>query len=107
MRLEWKLMPNSWTAVVRGALMKGLASASPASATVKVSARSARKHYGFEIEKEFVDIEHDDARKYWDAHAGFYRILEMEWFIQKVQYPFPKQLNASKVGADFIENRSL
>ena len=87
--------------------MKSLALACPASATIKVSARSARKHYGFEIEKEFVDIEHDDARKYWDAHAGFYRISEMEWFIQKVQYPLLKQLNAFKVGADYIGNRVL
>ena len=84
-------MPNSWTAVVRGALMKGLASASPASAKVKICARSARKHYGFEIEKEFIDFEYDDARKYWDPHAGFYRVGEMEWFIQKVQYPPVKQ----------------
>lgn len=85
--------------------MKGLASASPASATVKVSARSARKHYGFEIENEFIDSRHDDARKYWDSHAGFYRILEMEWFIQKVPYPLLKQLNAFKVEANFTGNR--
>ena len=80
-------MPNSWTAVVRGALMKGLASASPATAKVKINARSARKHYGFEVQKQFHNSEHDDARKYWDSHAGFYGIREMEWFIQKVQYP--------------------
>ena len=77
-------MLNSWTAVVRGALMKGLASASPASAKVKIGARSARKHYGFEIEEKFIDSKHNDARKHWDPHAGFYRILGMEWFIQKV-----------------------
>ena len=71
-------MPTSWTAVVRGALMKGLASASPASAKVKISARSARKHYSFEIETEFVDSEDDGARKNWDPHAGFYRIPDTE-----------------------------
>lgn len=98
-------MPSSWTAVVRGALMKALASASPASAKVKISARSARKHYGFEIEKEFIDLEHDDARKYWDPHAGVYRILEVEWFNQKVQYPPVKQYIAFKAEADLIENR--
>ena len=38
--------PNGWTAVVRGALMKGLASASPSFSTVSISERSARKHYG-------------------------------------------------------------
>lgn len=41
--------PNAWTAVVRGALMKGLASTSPAFATVGISGRSARKHYGIAL----------------------------------------------------------
>ena len=98
-------MPSSWTAVVRGALMKGLASACPTSAKVKINARSARKHYGFEIENEFIESEHDDARKYWDPHAGFYRIPEMEWFIEKVQYPPVEQHNTFKVQADLIGNR--
>ena len=90
-------MPSSWTAVVRGALMKGLASACPKSAKVKINARSARKHYGFEIAKEFIEFKHDDTRKYWDPHAGFFRIREMEWFIEKVQYPLVKQYNAFKL----------
>ena len=87
--------------------MKGLASAAPACATIKVSARSARKHYGFEIENEFIGSKHDDTRKYWDAHTGTYRIQEMQWFIQKVQYPLLKQLIAFTVGADYIGNRVL
>ena len=36
---------HSQAAVVRGALMIGLTSTSPEFATVKISARSARKHY--------------------------------------------------------------
>ena len=87
--------------------MKGLSSAAPASATVKVGARSARKHYGFEIESEFINSKHDDTRKYWDAHTGSYKIQEMQWFIQKVQYPLLKLLIAFKVGADYIGNRVL
>ena len=98
-------MLSSWTAVVRGALIKGLASACPGSAKVKISARSARKHFGFEIAKEFIDSEYDDARKYWDPHAGLYRIREIEWFIKKVQYPPVKQYKAFKFEADFTGNR--
>ena len=52
-------MSTSWTVVIRGALMKGLASTSPASAKVKVSARSARKHYSFAIETESIKSKGD------------------------------------------------
>ena len=84
---------GSWTAVVRGALMKGLASTSPAFATVRISERSARKHYGIncgvpDAERVgvglYLDLEHEDQRKVWDACSGFYRIYMMDWFIQKV-----------------------
>lgn len=55
--------PNGWTAVVRGALMKGLASTSPTFAKVGVSGRFARKYYGVAIRKESDATKHDDARK--------------------------------------------
>lgn len=42
---------NAWTAVVRGALMKGLATVSPAAKTVHVHGRRARKHYGFSVSR--------------------------------------------------------
>ncbi len=78
------LMFYSWTAVVRGALMKGLASTSPTFATVKISGRSARKHYGINCGIQYHAQEHGDARKIWDACSGFYRIYKMQWFIEKV-----------------------
>lgn len=43
--------------------MKGLASTSPSFATVKISGRSARKHYGLESEKSFEAQLHDVSRK--------------------------------------------
>lgn len=56
------LMFNSWTAVVKGALIKGLASLSPAFATVGVTGRSARKHYGTRAGKLIEGMEHDRCR---------------------------------------------
>ena len=39
--------------------MKGLASTDPSFATVRVSGRSARKHYGINASKPFVSGVHD------------------------------------------------
>ncbi|KAF6221406.1 hypothetical protein HO133_002261 [Letharia lupina] len=75
--------PCSWTAVVRGALMMGLASTSPAFATVAISGRSARKYYGTNCGLQYLDLEHGNARKIWDACSGFYRTYMMDWFIEK------------------------
>lgn len=44
----------SWTAVVRGALMKGLATSSLKFASVNISGRCARKHYGLNDSIEFI-----------------------------------------------------
>ena len=54
----------SWMAVVRGALMKGLASTSPTFATVKVSGRLARKHYGIRSHKQYDPTIHDESKRY-------------------------------------------
>lgn len=50
--------PNGWTAVVRGALMKGLSQLEPETERVKVEARSARKHYGTEIMSKYDSSKH-------------------------------------------------
>jgi len=63
--------------------MKGLASTSPTFAKVNISGRSARKHYGLDVNYEFLDFEHDVTRKYWDAYTASYKIHQMEWFIAK------------------------
>ena len=81
------LTSYSQTAVVQGALMMGLASTSPEFATVKISARSARKHYGINCGIPYVSQEHGNARKVWDACSGLFRTYKMEWFIEKVSFP--------------------
>lgn len=67
--------------------MKGLASTSPAFATVGISGRSARKHYGINCGTQYLKNEHDDGKKVWDPCSGFYRIYEMAWFLEKVPFP--------------------
>ncbi|MCJ1230796.1 hypothetical protein MMC12_007470 [Toensbergia leucococca] len=87
--------PNGWTAVVRGALMKGLASTAPSFATVKVSGRSARKHYGISSIKPYDINCHDAARRSWHGGNGQYEIATMDWFIMKgsmVEEDKPKRL---------------
>ena len=55
---------NSWTAVVRGALIKGLADVSPLAAKLKVGSRAARKAYGAQISTPFRAGVHQQSRKY-------------------------------------------
>ena len=43
--------------------MKGLATTSPNFASVKISGRCARKHYGLEIQDEFIQGVHDEDRR--------------------------------------------
>ena len=57
--------PNGWTAVVRGALMKGLSQLEPDTERVKVAARTARKHYGTEIMSKYDSSKHAKATSWW------------------------------------------
>lgn len=64
--------------------MKGLATTSPAFATVRINGRAARRSYGINCGTPYLGLEHGNARKIWDACSGFYRIYMMQWFIEKV-----------------------
>ncbi|KAH8804541.1 hypothetical protein F5884DRAFT_417421 [Xylogone sp. PMI_703] len=85
--------PNAWTAVVRGAVMMGLAHAN--SNAGMVVSRAARKHYGIELSVEFDPKVHTDGFKYWAERDKSYRVLCMSWFIRKgdpVLESKPKQI---------------
>ena len=75
--------PNGWTAVVRGALMKGLSQMEPTTARVKVASRTARKHYGTEIMSRFDPIKHLRGASFWDDFDGELKVYDMSWFITK------------------------
>ncbi|KAL9609803.1 MAG: hypothetical protein Q9167_005457 [Letrouitia subvulpina] len=74
---------NGWTAVVRGALMKRLASAVSDYSVVKISGRSARKYYGAIISKTFNADVHDIEKRFWNPYNGMYQVHVMDWFIKK------------------------
>lgn len=75
--------PNGWTAVVRGALMKGLSQLEPTTARVKVTSRSARKHYGTEIMSRYDSSKHAKSSCFWDDYDGELKVYDMSWFITK------------------------
>lgn len=54
---------KGWTAVVHGALIKGLAEASPAASRITVESRVARKAYGCEMTTPFDAAKHHQGRK--------------------------------------------
>ena len=75
--------PNGWTAVVRGALMKGLSFLSPTTERVKVHSRTARKHYGTEIMSRYDSAKHAKSTSFWDEYDGESKVYDMSWFITK------------------------
>lgn len=54
---------KGWTAVVCGALIKGLAKASPAASRITIGSRVARKAYGVTMGAEFDPAKHQQGRK--------------------------------------------
>jgi molecular chaperone DnaK (HSP70) len=55
--------PNAWTAVVRGAVMMGLARSDPRLTSVGLVSRAARKHYGASMSVPFDATRHQDSGK--------------------------------------------
>ena len=55
---------NAWTAVVRGAVMMGLAHTNSQLAQVTLVSWRARKHYGLQLSTEFDAQVHDESKKY-------------------------------------------
>lgn len=76
--------PKAWSAVVEGAVMKGLAQNSPNSSTsVRVKNRVARKHYGVELSMEYNEALHWNMDKRWDGLDGKWRVTAMHWLIKR------------------------
>jgi hypothetical protein len=82
-KIEVMQPPNGWTAVVRGALMKGLAQVKPATVRVKVEYRTARKHYGADMGKKYDETKHVRSKAYWSGYYGELRVRAMSWYINK------------------------
>lgn len=79
--------PRAWTAVVRGAVMKGLHEASPEDSTrIRIGHYKARKHYGQELTVTYRDSAHAELfnKRRWDGYTGCYEVEIMNWFIKQV-----------------------
>lgn len=69
---------NAWTAVVRGAVLRGLEEAE------LVLSRKSRRFYGVTCSQEFDSSIHSEESKYWDSLAGKFKAFNrMKWFISK------------------------
>lgn len=78
--------PDAWSAVIRGAVLKGLAINSPEVSTVAVRKRKARKSYGFELSAPYDEVKHSHLKrtKFWSEEHGDYRVRVMHWFVKRV-----------------------
>ncbi|KAI2627816.1 hypothetical protein GGR54DRAFT_628853 [Hypoxylon sp. NC1633] len=108
--------PNSWTAVIRGAIMKGLSLVMPVDYDVPVvKARTGRKHYGYELGVPFDLTKHASlhSKRYYDGFSGLYRVKVMHWIIKRGELvsedtPFTKSFyHARPVAAGRIKEKSL
>lgn len=70
-------LQNAWTAVVEGAVMRGLAQVNPERASiVKVVDRKARKHYGFVLAVAYNPYMHGQIRsqRRWDNYNARWEV---------------------------------
>ncbi|KAL8967325.1 MAG: hypothetical protein Q9183_002971 [Haloplaca sp. 2 TL-2023] len=75
--------PESWTAVVRGALLKGLSEVSARNSKVAISGRVARSSHGTDSAKPFDMELHPPALRYWSGVNERYEIDTYDWFIHQ------------------------
>lgn len=62
-KIEVLQPPDAWTAVVRGAVMMGLALNDQRLASVSLESRKARKHYGIELQVRFDGALHEERKR--------------------------------------------
>ncbi|KAI7470725.1 actin-like ATPase domain-containing protein [Hortaea werneckii] len=69
---------NAWTAVVRGAVLRGM------EGKELVLSRKARRHYGVVVSKPFDEKVHSNGVKYWDDLESCWKARDqMIWYIRK------------------------
>lgn len=69
---------NAWTAVVRGAVLRGV------EGQELVLSRKARRHYGIKANSKFDRFFHSEEEKYWDSIEECWRAKDqMTWYIRK------------------------
>ncbi|KAH8587392.1 hypothetical protein B0O99DRAFT_641981 [Bisporella sp. PMI_857] len=72
-----------WSAVVRGALLRGLSDCDSQHAKVRLTSRVARKHIGVVCNIEFDETKHLMSQRYFQEFSGQWVTSAMSWFITK------------------------
>lgn len=78
---------DGWTAVARGAALKGLTQLVPeCDKGITVMDRKARRHYGFEMSVPYTDTLHAELspQRRWDGFHGRWEVKAMQWYIKRV-----------------------
>lgn len=79
-RFEIMQPANAWSAVVQGAVLRGL------EGTELVLSRRSRRHYGVAASTTFDSKKHSQDLKWWDEHEEEYKARDqMQWYIHKGQ----------------------
>lgn len=100
---------HAWTAVVEGAVMRGLHEVSPQDSTrIRIGHYKARKHYGTELTVMYQDHMHAELfdKRRWDGLNGCYEVEVMDWFINQVSQGTENQPMISAV-ANYCERAIL
>lgn len=101
---------RAWTAVVEGAVMKGLHDMSPEDSTrIRISNYKARKHYGTELTVPYQDSVHAELfeKRRWDGLNGCYEVEVMDWFITQVSQDPVRNPLACAVAYDLEKGDSV
>ncbi|KAL8961017.1 MAG: hypothetical protein Q9193_002370 [Seirophora villosa] len=72
-----------WTAVVHGALMKGLSEASKNTSVATVSGRKARNYFGTASAKTYDKTKHPVGARFWSKAKKRHEVNTYDWFIIK------------------------
>ena len=80
--------PRPWTAICRGAVIRGLSDAEIKSQTQSlVVSRVSRINYGILFTAPFDEEKHDERDRVWDEDELRWRANnQMDWYLKKVKY---------------------
>jgi hypothetical protein len=76
-----------WTAICRGAVLRGLMTNADLPTSVAISSRVSRASYGIITNSHFVEGIDDPAKREWNSRELEYKIEKVKWFLEVVSWP--------------------
>ncbi|KAJ9608712.1 hypothetical protein H2200_006483 [Cladophialophora chaetospira] len=74
---------NTLTAVVEGALIRGLVDAQPGNAHLRIESRIARRSYGTSAWVDYEPAVHERSRRKSGSYGGEYHVQTLQWFAKQ------------------------